>query len=182
MWKTPSLNFPSFSSPNRLYLKEDSTTTSYMVTPDAELGVDADALARALDKSSKKWDLVNMDLKDTWLLNLDGVFASDQEAWAALEYGPPTLEIVKLSDDSMTDSVAERKLLQLQDKFAKGNKRGFTLLCTTIAFHRRPALASRAPFTSAIARARQIDASQRGCVPLHAHERDATRYRHSSQK
>ena len=31
-----------------------------MVTPDAGLGVDANALARALDKSSKKWDLVNM--------------------------------------------------------------------------------------------------------------------------
>ena len=85
-----------------------------------------------------------MSQRDSWLIGLDATFSSDQEAWAALEYGAPTLEIIKAADDSLSEAAATANLVQLEKKYEKANSRAFTLLSSTVAFGKRPALASRA--------------------------------------
>jgi hypothetical protein len=56
------------------------------------------AVAAKLEKD--KWDLVDLEKRDEWLLKTNAALKKDKAVWTALENGPPTAEMIKLKNSS----------------------------------------------------------------------------------
>ena len=108
-----------------------------MVTQtEAELAVSA-----KLEKD--KWDLVDLEKRDEWLLKTNAALNKDKAVWTALENGPPTAEMIKQKNPKLSTRQCEDVLPQLMKEYRESNEIGWRILIDRVSFRKRPALATK---------------------------------------
>ena len=95
------------------------------------------------ERDSKKWDLVDPVKRDAWLLSTVSELKAEPATWAAVEFGPPTVERVMLKSPGMTRARAKQVSVALADEYDTHNGKGFKILVNRTDFKKRPALAAR---------------------------------------
>ena len=84
----------------------------------------------------------------------------DPTIWAAVEYGPPTLDLITKRDPSAPRTRAVDDFEEIKAEYAAANKTGFELLIQRLDFNRRPTRRRARAGTSG---RRPITATRRTC-------------------
>ena len=90
-----------------------------------------------------KWDLEDLSKRDSWLIIIKAKLKKDPNVWAAVKYGPPTVEALMAADSKLTRTSALAALPALQTQYEDSNKDGYNILVDRISFAKKPALAQK---------------------------------------
>ena len=91
----------------------------------------------------KKWDLMDMTKRDAWLITLYAALRKDENAYAAVMRGPPTIAMMQKRDPSATVTRAQGQVDALMDEWQTANQRAYRIIAPRIDFEKRAGLAAK---------------------------------------
>ena len=111
---------------------------------DNSQSTDESVMARLLNKTNYKWDLVDPKVRDAWMLRTrQRLEDRGEDVLRAAVEGPPTPEWVMSKNDALTPRQAEKASADLMDDYHVANAEAYGILLDKIDLEKRASLANR---------------------------------------